>query len=156
MPEDLAERLVLAAKSCRGAYNGAILAKDRELVCEVWRAYSLGDSQRAIAARLGIDRRSVRNLIEQGEAAGEIPPLKERITKRVGQAAEAGVEQLLEAVEDGEIAASQLPVGVAILIDKMQVLGGAPTSIVEHRRDVTKEDLDAYLAQLPEASTPED
>ena len=150
MPDDLEAHLLELSAPMEGNYTGdSIAASPRAM--EICRAVTLGDSQRAIAAREGVSRKALRAFLEQAERAGLIAPLKERLSKRVGQAAMASTEQLLEAVEEGKISAGQLPVAAAILIDKTLVMGGDPTAIVEHRSGDPGQALEDYLASIPEA-----
>lgn len=51
-----------------------------------------------------------------------------------------------------ELSINSLPVGVAVLIDKVQLIRGQATSRVEHKKVLSPEDIQAMFAALPEAN----
>jgi hypothetical protein len=54
-----------------------------------------------------------------------------------------GSTRLLDEIEN--IPAGQLPLAIAIMVDKVQALQDAPTVIVEHRLRVSHEDINSML-----------
>lgn len=114
-----------------GTFSGKIVEQDREKVDAVLMAFASGIGKKRIARAFGLSPHTVRGIVQRAEAAGKIAPYKQRMSVRLAQAIELGVEQYIEALEEGKIAPGQIPVGVGILTDKKALLDGEATSRVE-------------------------
>jgi DNA-binding Lrp family transcriptional regulator len=114
-----------------GTFSGVIVERDRELVDSVLAAFTAGIGKRRIARAFGLSPHTVRGIVQRAEASGRIAPYKQRMSARLAQAIELGVEQYIEALEEGKIAPGQIPVGVGILTDKKALLDGEATARVE-------------------------
>ena len=66
----------------------------------------------------------------------------------VSYAAQACVIQLLEKLEADEIPAGVLPIATGIMIDKARAYQGEASTIIEHRKTVTIEDVKDELARM--------
>ena len=60
-------------------------------------------------------------------------------------------EKLLELVLNDEIPPATLPITLGIMIDKMQTLSGEPTTVIEHRREMTVSEFNDMIHKLPRA-----
>lgn len=124
-----------------GTYSGKIVERDRDRVEAVINAFVAGIGKRRIAQALGMSVHTVRGIVQRADAAGKIAPYKQRMSSRFAQAIELGIEQYIEALEEGKIQAAQIPVGVGILSDKKALLDGEATARVERSEGPSVEDV---------------
>src|SRR5437016_1810916 len=106
-----------------------------------------GVSRRVIAERYNISRNTVNAIRQVMDSRRELEPLKKEIARRLDRCVIYSLENLEEALSDGDIAAGSLPVAAAILLDKKAALEGQPTARIEHvtTRRVSHAELNAWL-----------
>lgn len=110
-----------------------------------------------IAEEMHVSVHSVRAARECLVAQGKLAPYKSRIVAKMEDAIECGLDRYVEALQNGEVAAAQIPVGVGILSDKRALALGEPTSIGVtataqlDARALSVESLNAWVASLPAA-----
>ena|SRR2546430_39377 len=119
-----------------------------------------GVSRRVIAERYNISRNTVNAIRQVMDSRRELEPLKKEIARRLDRCVIYSLENLEQALADGEISAGQLPIAAATLMDKKGTLEGQPTARIEHvsTRKVTPEFLNAKLDSLTSpnlANTPD-
>lgn len=147
------EALVAQAKEKRFIHTGAFVSRNEELCRAVCTDLLNGVGRRVIAKRYGISRNTVNAIREVMESRGELEPLKKEIARRLDRCVIYSLENLEEALSEGEIAAGSLPIATAVLLDKKAALEGAPTARIEHiTRKISHEDLNAWLDSLPSAN----
>lgn len=145
-----------AALLARRPHTGTRVTQDEGKVALVAALRTLGWSDRRIAAAAGVARESIGPILEHAERAGIVRPLKERLSASVGLLAEeaaAASRELVQAVRDGErdegvtMALRALGPMLGISIEKMQLLTGSPTEILETRAAASPADEAAFLAR---------
>jgi hypothetical protein len=82
-----------------------------------------------IAQELKVSVHSVRAAREALVAQGKLAPYKSRVVAKIEDIIEVGLDRYLEGLQNGEVAAAQIPVGVGILSDKRALALGEPTAI---------------------------
>lgn len=152
--EELDEHLVAIVRSKAYVHSGAFVSRDEELCRSVCTDLLTGLSRRAIAARHGISRNSVNAIREVMEARGDLEPLRKEIARRLDRCVIYSLENLEDATAKNLIAAGQLPIATAVLLDKKAALDGLPTARIEHvsARRMSHEELNAWLESLPSAN----
>ena len=130
------------------SFSGKIIERDKQLVEAILSAFAGGISQRRIAQAFKVSRNTVAALVDRATAAGKIEPIKKRLSGKLGRAIEAGIEQWIDAVEEGSISPSQIPVAVGIFSDKKALLDGEATSRIER---VEGPSMDSVMEKLQRA-----
>ena len=104
-----------------------------------------GKSAEAVAELTGVSKPAVLAIRKDTEDAGgfELGTWKKTTARLMSQIATKGSQRLLEEIDN--IPAGQLPLAIAIMVDKVQALQDAPTVIVEHRLRVSHEEINAML-----------
>lgn len=105
-----------------------------------------GESASVIAEKTGVDRAVV--LCERTELENKGEFKFGSWKKHTANLASSIVTKGLHRLNNGgieEMPIGQVPLAMAILIDKVQVLQDAPTQVVEHRLRVTHEDINKML-----------
>jgi hypothetical protein len=134
-------------------YNGSRVASDPERCALVAAMKLLAFSDRQISTVIGCDVRSIPIMVSEAEKAGRIPALKDRLRVLVGQNAEQSslaLRDLLGETLGGErsleLAAMLKSVGQVntFLVEKHQLLTGAPTEILETRTGAGRDELEAW------------
>lgn len=123
--------------------NGRNIPKDkRDKVIELLQD---GTGTRAINAETGVSRPAIIAIKKDEEDAGKfnMGTWKKQTATLLSQIVTRGSTRLLDEIEN--IPAGQLPLAIAIMVDKVQALQDAPTVIVEHRLRVTHDDINAML-----------
>jgi hypothetical protein len=82
-----------------------------------------------IAVEMHVSVHSVRAARDVLVAEGKLAPYKERLVRKLEDVIELGIDRYREGLENGEVAAAQIPVGVGILSDKRALALGEPTAI---------------------------
>lgn len=112
--------------STLGTFSGERLARQRpEVYRGVCQALAEGISARAIARAYRVSPGTVAAIRER--EAVSIGALKTGLAADARRGATLAIERIIEEID--QIKREQLPVVAGILIDKMQILEGAPTSI---------------------------
>jgi len=152
--EEIDQHLVDLARRKAYVHSGAFVSRDEELCRSVCTDLLTGLSRRAIAARHGISRNSVNAIREVMEARGDLEPLRKEIARRLDRCVIYSLENLEDATAKNLIAAGQLPIATAVLLDKKAALDGLPTARIEHvtARRISHEELNAWLESLPSAN----
>jgi hypothetical protein len=153
----LGRPLLSPADATRRTPSGKILAQDEQRCLLVAALRELGLSDRRISAMTGVARESIGPILMQMERAGKVRPLKERLTTAIGLLAEESTQaarELVQSLRDGDrsegvtMALRALGPMVGITAEKVQLLTGGPTEILETRVAAAPEDEAAFLARL--------
>lgn len=149
--------LLSAAQAVRRVPSGKILANDEERCLLVAALRELGLSDRRISAMAGVARESIGPILLRMEKAGKVRPLKDRLAGAIGLLAEESTQaarELVQSLRDGDrsegvtMALRALGPMVGITAEKVQLLTGGPTEILETRVAAAPEDEAAFLARL--------
>lgn len=123
--------------------TGKKIAKEkRDKVIELLKD---GQGASAVTEATGVTRPTViaiRKDIEDNKGF-ELGTWKKQTATLLSQIVTRGSTRLLDEIEN--IPAGQLPLAIAIMVDKVQALQDAPTVIVEHRLRVSHEDINSML-----------
>lgn len=127
-------------------HTGEVVSRDWERVCEVLQAYAAGEPIRSICRRWHIGHNTLSRLIEAHPDL--VDTERQRISCKLGRVARMMVDRL--ELEHHTIPIGQLPVALAIVVDKKAMLDGDPTQRVEvtQRREVTADEVEAGLQRL--------
>jgi len=134
-------------------YTAKILGKDDEFCAAVCELVLLGVSERAIARRMRMSRRSVKAVTRVFEERGKLAPLKERLSAKMADLIELGLDVLRDKLERDQVPANVLPIVIGVLSDKKALLDGDPTARldIEITHDVTPAAARDYLVLLKSA-----
>jgi hypothetical protein len=146
----------LTVSPSQAKYTGSTILKRRELVEAVCECLVLHWSERSIAERFKISRKSVPVIRLWAEANGKLAPYKERISKRLAGAFELGLDTWEEGVRDGRVKPDQIPVAMGIFFDKRQLVEGEATAIVETHATVSEASFREKFAQAAEMVSDKD
>lgn len=145
------ERELTAAR-----YSG-LRSNDEETNLRVGAMRLLGFSDRHIERECGIDRRTIPHRLEWCAQAGRIPAQKDRLLRLVGESAEkAGMAlpELLERVRAGETSTElaslvkAVATALGITVEKVQLLTGSPTEILEQRVGAGREQIESWWREM--------
>lgn len=123
--------------------TGKKIAKEkREKVIELLKD---GQGTTAVVEATGVSKPSVIAIRKDTEdnKGFELGTWKKQTATLLSQIVTRGSTRLLDEIEN--IPAGQLPLAIAIMVDKVQALQDAPTVIVEHRLRVSHEDINSML-----------
>lgn len=143
------ETLVGAAKQ----YTGQRSTTDDARLLMVGALRVLGATDREIERTCGVTRRSIKPMMEELELSGRVTPLKDRLTKLVGDNAERSslllrdlMEKALDGACDMDLAAMLKAAGQvnSFQIEKFQLLTGGATEIVETRVAAGREEFERW------------
>lgn len=146
----------LAIAKPRGAYTGQRITQDEPRCLLVGALRALGLSDRRISDMAGVSRESIPAILLHLEARGQIQPLKERVTGWVGLLAEESAmasRDLVALIRAGDrsegVTQSLRALGpmLGIATEKMQLLTGQATEIVETRDAARRSELDAWATE---------
>jgi hypothetical protein len=147
----------LSSALVRRPHTGTVVTKDEGKLLLVSALRTMGHSDRKISALVGVARESIGPILMEAEKRGLVRPLKERLAQAIGLLAEestAATRELVQEVRDGNrdegvtMALRALGPIVGISIEKVQLLTGGPTEILETREGRSPEDEAAFLARL--------
>jgi hypothetical protein len=124
-----------------------LIDRERELCREAVELLAAGKSAEAVAACTGIAVENVRTLSEFVPDYGVI--VRSTTVKNL-RAANLRMSEIL-AEEADQISPDKLAFSMAITAEKSELLSGGLTQRVEHRRVVTREELQALFESLPRA-----
>ncbi|RMH29373.1 MAG: hypothetical protein D6692_04325 [Planctomycetota bacterium] len=137
--------------SLPGKSTGERLRAQRPEVYQlIVRGLAEGMGLRALSRATGVHHRTIAAIRDSDEHRAAIDAAKQRVVRELAHFCELASERLVEEIDN--IDASKLGVLLGISVDKLQLLKGAPTSIVERRTDVDHDALNAYLESLPAAN----
>ena len=123
--------------------TGKKVAKEkRDLTIELLKD---GVGTNAVVAQTGLTKQTVIAIKKDTEdnKGFDLGSWKKNTSALLSQIVTKGSVRLLDAIED--IPAGQLPLAIAILVDKVAVLQDAPTVVVDHRLKVTHHDINKML-----------
>jgi hypothetical protein len=130
-----------------GRSTGERLKEQRpDLYALVVQGVAEGMGLRALARVTGLHPRTVAAVRDGSDHAGAIATAKQRAARNLAVAVEVWSERLADEAESIPIGQSSVP--LAIAIDKLQLLEGAPTAIIDHRTGPSHQEMDAWLANL--------
>lgn len=123
--------------------TGKKIAKEKR--DKVIAALSDGQGTSAVAESTGVSKASVIAIRKDTEdnKGFELGTWKKQTANLLSQIVTRGSTRLLDEIEN--IPAGQLPLAIAIMVDKVAALQDAPTVIVEHRLRVSHEDINSML-----------
>lgn len=150
LPEPSSQRPNLAAPRYSGTRSD-----DEELNLRVGAMRLLRFSDRAIERECGVDRRTIPHRLTWLERTGRIPALKDRVTALTGSLAESSALVLSVLLDR---AATEISVELAamikavatthgITVEKLQLLTGQATEIVETRVGAGRDDFETWWRQ---------
>lgn len=115
---------------------------DLKVQTRVLSMFLKGNTRKTIARKLKLEREVVIRTIRKAEVDGRLPALRTRLA--------AQLKDILEdtALEWSKKTEQMTPHGFAAFFDKMQLLDGQATQVIEVRRD--REDRGAVLRRLRE------
>jgi hypothetical protein len=104
-----------------------------------------GQGTSAVVEATGVSKATVLAIRKDTEdnKGFELGTWKKQTANLLSQIVTKGSTRLLDAIDD--IPAGQLPLAIAIMVDKVAALQDAPTVIVEHRLRVSHEDINSML-----------
>lgn len=131
----------------RGVSTGERLKQQNPRVYDLLVAgIAEGMGMRSLERATGVHHRTIAAIRDGDNHQQAIATAKEEAKRNLAHAVRVGTERLAE--EINSVPLQQLPVTVAIAIDKLQLLDGAPTSISESRTSVSHESLNEYLERV--------
>lgn len=140
--------MMCQAEPSRYLHTGERALRDVQIVEQVAELLVAGRGMKAIARRVGASPHTIRAMRDALEVAGRLAPFKDRLMRKLQRAAEDSVAEYHEGLISGEVSAAQAPVPAAIFIDKLQLLAGEPTVIIERRDDLLPDRLAEALDQM--------
>lgn len=123
--------------------TGKKIAKEKR--DKVVAALQDGQGTSAVVEATGVSKATVLAIRKDTEdnKGFELGTWKKQTANLLSQIVTKGSTRLLDAIDD--IPAGQLPLAIAIMVDKVAALQDAPTVIVEHRLRVSHEDINSML-----------
>lgn len=123
--------------------TGKKIAKEKR--DKVISALQDGQGTSAVVEATGVSKATVLAIRKDTEdnKGFELGTWKKQTANLLSQIVTKGSTRLLDAIDD--IPAGQLPLAIAIMVDKVAALQDAPTVIVEHRLRVSHEDINSML-----------
>ena len=131
--------LELGRAAARLEHTGAIATRDEARVMAIAACKLAGLSDKETAGKIGCSRNTVAAVMEQLERRGRIPGLQERLAHALGRVAESSALELHRLIDNGEWdmetagAVRSLGVAMGIATEKLQLVTGQATQIVEQR-----------------------
>lgn len=104
-----------------------------------------GCSQREIIAETGVSQHTVVGIRKAMPALDE-KTWKKNVVETLRHVVNRGANRLQE--EINEIPITAMPISLAVLIDKINVLSDQPTAVTEHRMRITHEELNDVLLNV--------
>lgn len=126
--------LLEIVKEKRFVHTARNLTKDEEICRLIVQDLSLGMSRRRVALKYSISRNTIHAMMEELQRTGTLEPLRKETSRLLGKAIIHGLEEWTEAVEEGRIHPSQIPVPVGIFLTQKALIDGDPTSRIEETR----------------------
>jgi transposase-like protein len=139
------ELLNLREPAVRGKFTGEQLAANEEKLAAVLSALGEGLGTRQIARAFKISPNTVLRISRKfGE---QIETLKESIGRDCLDVARLAVERMRDEID--EMPRASLPIVAGIMIERGQLLTGAPTARIEHDHKHTVADVADFIDSLP-------
>jgi|SRR6185436_8695676 len=125
--------------AARLAHSGQITCRDDAKAMAIAACKLAGLSDKATAAKVGCSRNTIGPVMEHLERAGRIPALQARLAYSLGRVAESSALELQRIVDEGQwtleasSAVRALGVAMGIATEKLQLVTGQSTAIIEQR-----------------------
>lgn len=135
-------------------HTGARLLDNQSVAERMVELLTAGWGLKRIAKVMKVSKHSVRAAREALVARGELAPYKQRVVAKMEDCIEQGLDNYLKALEDEDVPAAQIPIGVGIMSDKRALALGEPTAIsgqVAVQEDLSVEKLNAFFDGLKAA-----
>jgi hypothetical protein len=129
-------------------HTGKIVGKDEEKVRRVVEMTLMGASVRQIKRACGVGYGSILKIRELAVASGKLGTIKERLASNAGRVAEMSSETMLEMLAEGKVPPNVIAVMFGVSTDKMMLLMGEATTIVEHKEGASEEKLRAWAERI--------
>lgn len=129
-------------------HTGKIVGKDAEKVRRVCEMTLMGASVRQIKRACGVGYGSILKIRELAVASGKLGTIKERLATQAGRVAEMSSETMLEMLAEGKVPANVIAMMFGVATDKMMLLTGEATAIVEHKEAPSEERLRAWALEI--------
>lgn len=133
-------------------HTGAISTRDEQRATAVLLCLQAGMSRRQIRQKLGVHHYTIDAIEGAAETGGRLEPLNKRIRDALGRLVLDATQEARVALVDGSRDVDgaawlkSVATALGIATDKMQLLMGAPTEILEHRSGPGRADLEAWLS----------
>jgi hypothetical protein len=139
---DFKSKETLLPTNANSRNNGNSLSKEKR--DEIFKLTADGKSNEEIEEITGVSRTTI-IAIKKSEIANNfsLTEWKRKTSSALAGIVTKGSQRLEEEIEN--IPAGQLPIALAILIDKVVALQDAPTIVVEHRLRVSHEDINEMI-----------
>lgn len=142
------ELIEMSEPAQRGRFTAEQLSHNEGRLQAILGAVAQGMSVRSIAKAYGVSTNTV--LTAQRKFAGEIETLKQELGRSCMDVARLAVERMRDEMDD--MPKASLPIIAGVMIDKGQLLTGAPTMRVQHDHTLTVASVADYIDSLPAAS----
>ena len=145
-----------AVRAKRYEFTGVRLVEDDAKALRLVELLLSRWGVKKISRDMHISPHTVRAARRELTRQGKIAPYVQRVVESMEDAIEEGINNYRDALEDGRINPTQIPVGMGIIFDKRQLAMGQATSIstrIEAGDDLKVEAINAYLEKLPKAGT---
>jgi hypothetical protein len=148
------QELVEMVKLKKFTHSGAIITKEEELCREICMDLIRGLSGRIVARKWKVSRNTVVAIWQVMTDRGELEPLKKQVSALLGKGIVLGLENFVEALEIGAISPGQLPIPIAALIDKKELLDGNATARIDtgNVKELTVESVQDFWEKMKKAN----
>lgn len=145
-----------AVRAKRYEFKGVRLVEDEDKALRLVELLVARWGVKKISREMHISSHTVRAARRELTRQGKLAPYVQRVVESMEDAIEAGINNYRDALEDGRINPTQIPVGLGIIFDKRQLATNQATSISARMEaggeDLKVEDLNRYLEALPSAN----
>jgi hypothetical protein len=104
-----------------------------------------GSTQKEIIAETGVSQHTVVGIRKAMPALDE-KTWKKSVVDTLRHVVNRGANRLQEEIDD--IPITSMPISLAVLIDKINVLSDQPTAVTEHRMRITHEELNNWILDV--------
>ncbi len=140
----------------RYEFTGARLVEDDQRALRLVELLMARWGVKRISREMHISPHTVRAARRELTRQGKIAPYVQRVVESMEDAFESGINNYRDALEDGRISPTQIPVGWGIIFDKRQLATNQATSISSRIESVDEElrveVINAFFEKLPVAN----
>lgn len=144
--------LLLSAEDRKDKYPLSTIEKDQERLQAILHLIAADAPLRYICRAQRVGWHTIESI--RAKHGGKIAAVKKTIAQRMSTFVQLGIETLLDELSAGNLDPDKLGVTLGIVADKMQILTGEATSIVQHQDGgprITAETLREKLARMKPA-----